>query len=166
MLVQPHHIVYLIHTLLIQCGNKSKKDKKKRRGECSFLFVPFCVFATEPWFPSLLLWYLVPLGSLGDIYSAMEGRRRRRSAHGVSFTITWKFPAWSCIPWTLYPALALIPALPREKWSVTEQINVHCFLGRLDRPMLTAEAVILPGMMVNTMMLHHRCALQLCELHQ
>lgn len=149
--------------LLIQCGNKSRRKKKTRGGECHFLFVPFCVLLTEPWFSSLLLRYLVPLGSLGDIYSAMEGRRRRRSAHSVSFTITWKFPAWSCIPWTLYPALALIPALPREKWSVTEQINVHCFLGRMDHPMLTGAAVILPGMIV---MLHQQCALQLCELHQ
>lgn len=36
-------------------------------------------------------------GSLGGIYSAMEGRRRRRKAHGASFTITWKFPARSRI---------------------------------------------------------------------
>lgn len=107
---------------------------------------------------------LVPLGSLGDIYSAMEGRRRR--AHGVSFTITWKFPARSRIPWTLYPAPALILAVPREKQSVTEQINVYCFLSRPDRPLLTAAAVILPAMLEYSMMLHHQCALQMCELHQ
>lgn len=107
---------------------------------------------------------LVPSGSLGDIYSAMEGRRRR--AHGVSFTITWKFPARSRIPWTLYPALALILAVPREKQSVTEQINVYCFLSRPDRPLLTAAAVILPAMLEYSMMLHHQRALQMCELHQ
>lgn len=85
----------------------------------------------------------MPLGSLGGIYSAMEGRRRRRRAHDASFTITWKLSAWSRIRRRLYPALGLIPAVPRESWSVTEQITVYCFLSTLDRPKLTAEAVIL-----------------------
>lgn len=70
------------------------------------------------------------------------------------------------MPWTLYPAPALIPAVPREKKSVTEQINVYCFLSRPDRPVLTAEAVILPAMEEYSMMLHHQCALQMCERHQ
>lgn len=34
----------------------------------------------------------------------------------------------------IYPAPALIPAVRREKRSVTEQINVCCFLSRPDRP--------------------------------
>lgn len=59
----------------------------------------------------------------------------------------------------------LIPTVPRESWSVTEQINVYCFLSRLDRPMLTAEAVILPATVEYGMMVH-QCALRICELHQ
>lgn len=141
-------------------------QEEKRRRRMSFLICPFSCPCDWAMVSFLLLGHLVPLGSLGDIYSAMEGRRRRRRAHGVSFTITWKFPARSRIPWTLYPAPALIPAVPREKWSVTEQINVHCFLSRLDRPMLIAEAAILPAMVEYSMMLHHQCALQMCELHQ
>lgn len=121
-------------------GNQSRKDKKNRgQGGCHFLFVPSRVLVTEPLVSFLLLGHSLPLGSLADIYSAMEGRRRRRRAHGVSFTITWKFPARSRMPWTLYPAPALIPAVPREKKSVTEQINVCCFLSRPDRPLLTGE---------------------------
>lgn len=143
--------------LLRQGGNQWRKDEKKGgQGGSHFLFVPFLVLATEP--PFFFFFFLlprrrlVPLGSLGDIYSAMEGRRRR--AHGVSFTITWKFPARSRIPWTLYPAPALILAVPREKQSVTEQINVYCFLSRPDRPLLTAAAVILPAMLECSTMLH------------
>lgn len=43
----------------------------------------------------------------------------------------------------IYPVPALIPAVRREKRSVTEQISVCCFLSRLDRPALTSEPLIL-----------------------
>lgn len=49
----------------------------------------------------------------------------------------------------VYPAPALIPAVQREKRSVTEQISVCCFLSRLDRPALTTEPLIVPAMVEN-----------------
>lgn len=49
----------------------------------------------------------------------------------------------------IYPAPAIIPAVRREKRSVTEQIKVCCFLSRLDRPALTTAAVILPATVEN-----------------
>lgn len=152
--------------LLIQPWKPIKEGREeKRTRRMSFLICPFLCPCGWVLVSCLLLWHLVPLGSLGGIYSTMEGRRRRRRARGASFTITWKFPARSRIRRTLYPALDLIPAVPRESWSVTEQINVYCFLSRLDHPMLTAEAVILPATVKYGMMVHQR-ALRIYELHQ
>lgn len=110
----------------------------------SFLVCPFFCPCDSLLVCCLLLGHLLPLGSFGGIYSVMEGRRRRRRAHGASFTITWKFPAQSRIRRTLYSALGLILAVLRESWSVTKQITVYCFFSRLDWQSLTAEAVILP----------------------
>lgn len=124
-------------------ANRSRRDKKRSR-KMSFLICPSscpCGVLVS----CLFLGHLVPLGSLGGIYSAMEGRRRRRSTHGASFTITWKFPARSRIRRTLHPAPGLIPAVPRESWSVTEQINVYCFLSRLDRPIANSRGSHSPG---------------------
>lgn len=125
-----------------QGGTRGKEDKEDVISYLSLLLCPCGSVLVS----CLLLGHSVPLGSLGFIYSAMEGRRRRRrelmvlrsqlhgnSRHGHAFGRT------------LYPAPGLIPAVPRESWSVTEQITVYCFLSRLDRPMLTAEAVILPA---------------------
>lgn len=160
------HLLHLLCMLLMLLWKSIKAgQEKKRTRRMSFLICPFSCPCGWVLVSCLLLGHLVPLGSLGGIYSAMEGRRRRRRAHGASFTITWKFPAWSRIRRTLYPALGLIPAVPRESWSVTEQINVYCFLSRLDRPMLTAEAVILPATVEYGTMVHQR-GLRICELHQ
>lgn len=82
----------------------------------------------------------VPLGNLGGIYSS-NGREEKKESSHCFVHITWKFPAPSRIWRTLYPAPGLIPAVPGERRSVTEQITVYCFLSRLDRPSLTAEAV-------------------------
>lgn len=153
----------MLFMLLWKSIKAGQEEKRTRR--MSFLICPFSCPCGWVLVSCLLLGHLVPLGSLGGIYSAMEGRRRRRRAHGASFTITWKFPARSRIRRTLYPAPGLIPAVPQESWSVTEQINVYCFLSRLDRPMLTAEAVILPATVEYGMMVHQR-GLRICELHQ
>lgn len=109
------------------------KGETYERTRMSFLICRFLCPCGSALVSLLLLGHLVPLGSLGDIYSAMERRRRRRRAHGASFTITWKFPARSRIRWTLYPELGLILAVPRESPSVTEQIIVYCFLSRQDQ---------------------------------
>lgn len=162
-------VCHLLHPLcmLLMLLWKSIKagQEEKRTRRMSFLICPFSCPCGSVLVSCLLLGHLMPLGSLGGIYSAMEGRRRRRRAHGASFTITWKFQPRSRIRRTLYPAPGLIPAVPRESWSVTEQINVYCFLSILDHPMLTAEAVILPATVEYGMMVHHR-SLRICELHQ
>lgn len=123
-----------------QGGTRGKEDKED---VISYLHLLASLWLCLGFLPAS--WQLAPLGRLGGIYSAMEGRRRRRSAHGASFTITWKFPARSRVWWTLYPAPGLIPAVPRDSWSVTEQITVDCFLSRPDQAALTAEAGILPS---------------------
>lgn len=117
-------------------------QEEKRTRTTSFPICPFLCPCDWALVFFLLLRQLVPLGSLGDIFSAMEGRRKRRRACGVSFTITWKFPARSRILWTPYSAPALIPAVQQEQRSVTEHINVYCFVSWLDRPTVTTEAVI------------------------
>jgi len=138
------HVLRLLCMLLILLWKPIKEgQEEKRTWRMSFLICPVVRPCGGVLVSCLLLRHLVPLGSLDGIYSAME--RRRRRTHGASFTITWKFPARSRIRWTLYPAPGLIPAFPRESLSVTEQITVYCFLSRLDHPMLTAEAVILPA---------------------
>ena len=57
------------------------------------------------------------------------------------------------------------PCSPEGELSVTEQITVFCLLSRLDRPMLTAEAAILPATVEKGMMVHQP-APRICELHQ
>lgn len=136
-------------------------ETNQRKGGRHFLFAPSRVLVAQSWFLACFS-ALVPLGSLGGIYSAIEGRR---SARAASFTITWKFPARSRICWTLYPAPGLIPAVLRESWSVTEQITVNCFLSRPDPPTLTAEAAALPSAAARGATVH-RCRLWTCELHQ
>lgn len=136
--------LHATHTTLEanQGGTRGKEDKEDVISYMSCLASLWLSLGFLP--ASQALFFLsLPLGSLDGIYSAMEGRRRR--AHGASFTITWKFPARSRIRCTPYPAPGLIPAFPRESSSVTEQITVDCFLSRLDCPMLTAEAAVLPA---------------------
>lgn len=84
------------------------------------------------------------MGSLGGIYSAMEGEEKEKESswclvHNyteIPSAVTHSADAISCAGFNP-------PAVPRESRSVTEQINGCCFLSRLDRPVLTAEAVIL-----------------------
>lgn len=147
-------------------GNQSKRDERKRgQGGCHFLFVPFSRPCGSVLVSCLLLGHLVPLGVLVVFivrWRGGEGEGRlmvlRSQLHGNS-------QHGHAFGRTLYPAPGLIPTVPRESWSVTEQINVYCFLSRLDRPMLTAEAVILPATVEYGMMVH-QCALRICELHQ
>lgn len=164
MCTQVCHALHLLCMLLLLLWKPIKEGlEEKRTRRMSFLLCPVLRPCGSVLVSCLLLRHFLPLGSLDGIYSAMEGRRRR--AHGASFTITWKFPARSRIRCTLYPAPGLIPAFPRESSSVTEQITVYCFLSRLDCPMLTAEAAILPATVERGMKVHQR-ALQSCEPHQ
>ena len=155
--------LHATHTALEtnQRGTRGKEDKED---VISYLSLSR-VLVAQSWFPACFsgtwcLWGVLVVfivrwrggegeGELMVLRSQLHGN----SQHGHAFGRT------------LYPAPGLIPAVPRESWSVTEQINVYCFLSRLDRPMLTAEAVILPATVEYGMMVHRR-ALRICELHQ
>lgn len=126
--LQVRHLPHLLCRLFIQLETNQGGISKRGQGGCRFLFVPSCVLVTQSWFPA---GFSAPLGSLGGIYSAMEGRRRR--AHAASFTITWKFPAVVTHSLDAISCARLILAVPRESWSVTKQIIVYCFLSRRDR---------------------------------
>lgn len=125
----------LPHWKLIREGQEERRTRRMSFLICTFFRPCGSVLVSCLLLGTQCLW-----GVLVVFIAWWRRRRRRRRAHGASFTIIWKFPARSRIWWTLYSAPGLIPAVPRESRSVTEQITVYCFLSRLDQPALNSRS--------------------------